>query len=175
MKQERETIEQRKTQFDHQLERRDLVVHCDFSNERTGSSNHLTIRCRCQWQQNELTIFRKILVKDKTTNVLAIHNLWRFVRSIKTLFSFVSVSLVFFPFFANFMSKTNKRFFDDDPFRQTYIPSTKKRPCPSSVPSVPRGGTDYIHKFRLSADLQSFSNNIRLYSTFDAGDRLVKN
>ena len=72
------------------------------------------------------------------------------------------------------MSKTNKRFFDDDLFRQTFISSTKKRVCPSLVPSVPRGGTNYIHQFRLSADLQSYANNIRLSSTFDAGDRLVK-
>lgn len=73
------------------------------------------------------------------------------------------------------MPKTNKRFFDDDPFRHTLLSSTKKRPCPSLVPTVPRGGTDYMHKILLASDLHSYSNNIRLSSTLNAGDRLVKN
>jgi hypothetical protein len=81
------------------------------------------------------------------------------------------------------MSTSNKRFFDDDLFRQSFVNSTssmKKRLCISLVPSVPRGGRDYTHKFNLQ---HSMSSNINLNPdnslfsskemTLDAGDRVM--
>jgi len=81
------------------------------------------------------------------------------------------------------MSTSNKRFFDDDLLQQSFINSTssiKKRLCISLVPSVPRGGTDYLHKFSLnhsiSSNINLNANNSLFYSkemTLDAVDRMI--
>ncbi|CAF3727149.1 unnamed protein product [Rotaria sp. Silwood1] len=70
------------------------------------------------------------------------------------------------------MSTSNKRFFDDiDLFQQYFISSpssVKKRLCIPLVPSVPRGGTNYIDKYILnhstSSDNNLSTNNLLFYS-----------
>ncbi len=77
------------------------------------------------------------------------------------------------------MSTSNKRFLDDDLFRQSCINSTssiKKRLCISLVPSVPRGGTNYLQNHSISSDINSNPNNSLFNSkemTLDAGDRVT--
>lgn len=65
------------------------------------------------------------------------------------------------------MSTSNKRFFDDDITNSTS--SIKKHLCISLVPSVPRGGTDYLHNHSISLDINSNSKEL----IFDAGDRII--
>jgi hypothetical protein len=71
------------------------------------------------------------------------------------------------------MSTSNKRFFDDDLFRPSFTcspSSIKKRLCISLVPTVPRGGANYL------SDINSSPNNLLLSlngTTLNAGDRIM--
>lgn len=72
------------------------------------------------------------------------------------------------------MSASNKRCFNDDLYRQSVIDSissSKKRHCISLVPTVPRGGSDYLQKFRrMSSDVNLSPQEKKV---LDAGDRVI--
>jgi hypothetical protein len=75
------------------------------------------------------------------------------------------------------MSISNKRLFYDDLCQQSFINSTsssiKKRLRILLVPSVPRGGTDYLHKFSLNHSISSDMNLNPKEIILDSSDRIM--